>query len=318
MRVSHEAACRANASPDLAGKGLYPLLPGGEQPTAETRWIRVKGGLHLHLRLWPGEGVPFLLLHGLASNSRMWDVVAEHLHTAGHPVAALDQRGHGCSDTRSGEYDFSALCEDVVAVLDGLGWASPVVVGQSWGGNVALAFAAAHANRCRGVGLVDGGVIDLQGRFDGNWEQCLARLHPPDVSTLEWGALEALVRKRHPTWTERAVAAMLTNYERLPSGKVRPRLSPTCHRELLFHLWAQRPQSLYSHVVAPVVLCVAQNGHPELELREVEVAAAAAKLRCMVTHRFADTSHDIHVHRPHRLAWTLLREVEAGFWSIHA
>ena len=47
-------------------------------------------GLKLHVRRWDGDGIPFVLVHGLASNARTWDVVARELHAAGHPVVAVD------------------------------------------------------------------------------------------------------------------------------------------------------------------------------------------------------------------------------------
>jgi len=41
---------------------------------------------------------PFVLVHGLASNARLWDGVARRLAGAGHSSAAVDLRGHGRSD----------------------------------------------------------------------------------------------------------------------------------------------------------------------------------------------------------------------------
>ncbi len=46
-------------------------------------WIKVDRGVRLAVRRWDGDGVPFLLVHGLASNARMWDGVAERLTEVG-------------------------------------------------------------------------------------------------------------------------------------------------------------------------------------------------------------------------------------------
>src|SRR5205814_1709852 len=105
----------------------------------DSRWLPATGGVGLHVNVWPdGEGVPFLLVHGLASNARMWDGVASALAGLGHPVAAVDQRGHGRSDKPDSGYDFITVTDDLVAVLDGLGFERSVAVGQSWGGNVVV------------------------------------------------------------------------------------------------------------------------------------------------------------------------------------
>jgi alpha-beta hydrolase superfamily lysophospholipase len=54
-------------------------------------------GARLAVRRWRADGAPILLVHGLASNARTWDGVAEALVAAGHDVAAVDLRGHGAS-----------------------------------------------------------------------------------------------------------------------------------------------------------------------------------------------------------------------------
>ena len=53
----------------------------------------------LGARYWPGASVsvPALLVHGLASNARVWDGVAALLAAAGREVLAVDLRGHGAS-----------------------------------------------------------------------------------------------------------------------------------------------------------------------------------------------------------------------------
>ena len=54
-------------------------------------------GMQFHYVDWSGEGRPIVLLHGLASNSRIWDMVAPILHLM-YRVVALDQLGHGATD----------------------------------------------------------------------------------------------------------------------------------------------------------------------------------------------------------------------------
>src|SRR5262245_45473360 len=62
-------------------------------------------GLHVERREGDPAATPFVLVHGLASNLRLWDGVAEHLLSRGHTVVALDQRGHGRSDAPESGYD---------------------------------------------------------------------------------------------------------------------------------------------------------------------------------------------------------------------
>jgi len=59
---------------------------------------------------------------------------------------AIGRYGGGLSKVRT---------DDLAAVLDTLGWQSASVAGASMGGCVALAFAARHPARVRGLGLID-------------------------------------------------------------------------------------------------------------------------------------------------------------------
>src|SRR5438552_915067 len=69
-------------------------------------------GLALHYRDWGGAGRPIVLLHGLASSSRIFDLLAPLLRPYGR-VVALDARGHGESAKPDDGYDFPSIVADV-------------------------------------------------------------------------------------------------------------------------------------------------------------------------------------------------------------
>ena len=102
----------------------------------------------------------------------------------GHPVAAVDQRGHGQSDKPDGGYDFATLTEDLAAILADLGWEGdrpPLAAGQSWGANVVLELGGPPPRSQVGLVLVDGGTIELADRF-ADWPTCEAALAPPPLT----------------------------------------------------------------------------------------------------------------------------------------
>ncbi|MDQ1426431.1 MAG: lipase, partial [Acidimicrobiaceae bacterium] len=103
--------------------------------------VRVTDDVTLVVRRHDGDGRPFLLVHGLASNARLWDGVADHLAAADHAVVTVDQRGHGQSSKPDHGYDFATVVADLVALIDALDLDRPIVAGQSWGGNVVLELA---------------------------------------------------------------------------------------------------------------------------------------------------------------------------------
>src|SRR5262245_65155259 len=99
------------------------------QSAATPLRVPVAPGVTLYAERRDGDpaAIPFLLVHGLASNLRLWDGVAEDLHTRGHTVVALDQRGHGRSDAPDGAYGLDLAVADLEAVVQTLGLDRPVV-----------------------------------------------------------------------------------------------------------------------------------------------------------------------------------------------
>jgi 3-oxoadipate enol-lactonase len=96
----------------------------------------------------PPDGAPLLLLHSLGTCRAMWDAQLPAL--ADRRVLRLDWPGHGGSTLPPDEQTLSldTLLDDVLAVLDQVGWAGAAVAGLSLGGMVALALAARHPARC--------------------------------------------------------------------------------------------------------------------------------------------------------------------------
>ena len=99
-------------------------------------FVHVGDDVELSVLTWNLQGPkrPTLLVHGLASNATLWSGVADSLALDGHPVAAVDLRGHGRSSKPDVGYDFATINSDLLAVLGRLGWVTgePVIAGQSW------------------------------------------------------------------------------------------------------------------------------------------------------------------------------------------
>lgn len=252
------------------------------------------------------DDVPFLLVHGLASNARLWDGVAEVIAAAGHPVVAVDQRGHGRSSKPDHGYDFETIVADLVALVGWLGWVRPVVVGQSWGGNVVIELGATHPELAGAIAAVDGGFIELSSRFD-TWEECSTVLAPPRLIGTPLSTIESWMRNGHPSWPESGIAGSLANFEVRADGTIAPWLTFERHMMILQALYAHRPAERYPLLVAPTMLIPADTGHSAFthDKREA-VDAALALLQHGRVRWFAPADHDIHAQHPVELAETLL------------
>ncbi len=97
-----------------------------------------------------GSGPTALLLHSGVCDRRQWDLQWPAL-TSRFTVARPDLRGFG--DTGLGAGSFSNV-DDVVDLLDQLGWDDAAVVGSSYGGRVAMELAVTHPDRVRRLVLL--------------------------------------------------------------------------------------------------------------------------------------------------------------------
>lgn len=285
-------------------------------PVPARRRVTVAGGVGLHCLEWsPGTGGrPFLLVHGLASNGRTWEAVADLLFAAGHPVAVVDQRGHGQSDKPDDGFDLGTLCDDLLAVLDAVGYERPVVVGQSMGGNVALELARRDGDRLAGVGGVDGGTIELQRRWPA-WEDCAAALAPPRWDGARAADVEARLRRSFPTWSDRGIDATMANFDVHDDGTLRPHLTRHRHLRLLRALWEHRPSTVLAHIGVPVLLAFADRGDDGAPARRAEADRAAAALPRGRAHWLSPADHDVHVQDPATVAALLHGAAVDGFFA---
>lgn len=251
-------------------------------------------------------GVPFLVVHGLASNARMWDGVAAELARHGHPVVAVDQRGHGRSSKPDHGYDFTTVVNDLLAVMDSLGWRRPVIVGQSWGGNVVVELAASHSAEIAGVVAVDGGFIELADRFH-TWDECRVTLAPPKLVGTPAATLERWIREANPDWPEAGIIGSLSNFEVRDDHTIAPWLTFERHMMILEALYHHRPSQRYRSITAPTLLVPADTGNVDwTHDKRVAVDAALAALPDGRARWFSPAHHDIHAQHPVELAQVLV------------
>jgi len=258
----------------------------------------------------------FLLVHGLASNARLWDMTALELARLGHRVAALDLRGHGESDKPDHGYDFPTLISDIATVSGALELDKPILAGQSLGANLVLEAAWGDPDMATGVACVDGGTIELGSAFP-NWDDAAKVLAPPKLIGTEHNAMRAMMRAAHPSWPESGIDATMANFEVRDDGTVAPRLSLDNQMRILRSLWEHKPSTRFAELEVPVLFIFAggsEFGPPGK--RDSAKAAEDATPRARVLW-FEDADHDIHAQHPVELAALLDLQVQDGFfWDL--
>ncbi|MGW8249169.1 MAG: alpha/beta fold hydrolase [Anaerolineales bacterium] len=95
-----------------------------------------------------------VFLHGFGGQATQWIYQLRAFSDSNH-VLAIDQRGHGQSDKAGLDYSPDSLEADILAVLDTLGITEPItLVGHSFGGAVAVQFAANYPKRVSKLVLI--------------------------------------------------------------------------------------------------------------------------------------------------------------------
>jgi pimeloyl-ACP methyl ester carboxylesterase len=126
----------------------YGRLPAEPKPHGS---FITADGLRIHYLERAGAGTPVVLLHGLPGTAEDWDEVTPLL--AGRRTIAIDRPGFGYSG--GGYLRFDRQIEVLSDLLRRLRVRRPVLVGHSYGGTIALAFAERHPHALRGLVLVD-------------------------------------------------------------------------------------------------------------------------------------------------------------------
>ncbi len=281
-------------------------------PEAHDQIRTLPSGVRLAIRAWnlDARKSGFLLVHGLASNARMWDGVARRLAEAGHPVVAVDQRGHGASAKLNNltEFNTEVCAADLIHLAAELGWTKaqrPVLVGQSWGGNVVLTAATEPSAPAAAIALVDGGWLALGRRFS-TFEECWAVLAPPVFTGMRYPDLAARIQARS-TWPAAGIAGTLANLIQTPEGGVRAILEREHHQQILRSLWAQDPALRYPKLRIPTLLLPAGSPEtgPAAAIDELLHAVPSARVRW-----YPGAHHDLHAQHPAEVATDLLTLVK--------
>lgn len=281
-----------------------------------VRTTTVQGdGVRLAVREWPGHGPPLLLLHGLASSSHIWDLVAPRLAHRFRAVA-YDQRGHGLSGKPSGGYGFDRLTADAASVIRALRLGRPIVVGHSWGANVALQLTVDRP-RVGGAVLIDGGFLSMRDRMD--WKTARTTLAPPELRGMP---LEEF-RRGMRAFTHGAVAltpeveAVFLSLMRVDrAGTIHPRLSRANHLRILRALWEQDAVRLLRRVRVPTLVLGVRSAPGSVDsagfMEEKERAAKVARrIGGSVRFEWIEGIHDIPIHRPEAVARRIERFARA-------
>src|SRR5215203_4535801 len=115
-------------------------------------------GIRLHVvQAGPKSGVPVVLLHGFPEFSYGWRKQIPALVEAGCRVIIPDQRGYNLSDKPKDikAYSVNTLVDDIIGLIDALGYEKVNLVGHDWGAGVAWALAIKYPERLQRLSIMN-------------------------------------------------------------------------------------------------------------------------------------------------------------------
>jgi pimeloyl-ACP methyl ester carboxylesterase len=200
-----------------------------------------------------------------------------------------------------------------------------IIVGHSYGGNVALYCAAndvttSPSNFISGVVCIEGGYINLRKSFP-DYTNCMSVLSPPTFFGVKWDELENMVREQ---WCKgqsvHAVEAMLYSFRRLRNDLIESKLPHVKHMQLLRDLWERSPTQLYPQVQVPVLFLAA--GDPSASYYSLDKRADVAEaLECIRGSRviwYESHGHNIPSEAPNEAAEDVISAINDGFLTSDA
>jgi pimeloyl-ACP methyl ester carboxylesterase len=205
-----------------------------------------------------------VFLHGLVmDNLSSWYFTVANQASRVADVLLYDLRGHGKSERTATGYTLGDMTADLAAVLDAAAPRRRVhLVGNSFGGLLALAFAREHPDRTAGLALVDPHLGD-----EGFGEEMAATL-----------ALEGEAR-------DRRIAASFKDWLGRHSERKRTRLADTAKElvektSLLADMRATRPMDSRDFAAIPAPTLAVYGEHSDLRARGE--ACLRAMPRCRI------------------------------------
>jgi pimeloyl-ACP methyl ester carboxylesterase len=270
---------------------------------AQDQFVKV-GDLQFHVQEWGDRGNPMIvLLHGLASTSHMFDLIAPALGEYFF-VIAPDQRGHGLSDKPSSGYDFETISRDLDGLLAAYGAEQVILIGHSWGAYTTVYYAASRPQHVAKAGLIDGGIRLFSELFP-TWEEAEQGMSPPDYAHRTLSDIEQMIQYNwlREAYRPELLPLALSVYDVSDPNNVHAHLSRANHMQIARAIWEMRPYQYFLQITCPLLSVNAiapgeTTADPQLASAMVEAEQLIENVQIVW---MPETIHDIPWDRPDEL-----------------
>ena len=109
--------------------------------------------MKLYSRIYGDKGQDLIVIHGLFGMSDNWNTLGKKFSKY-CKVHLIDLRNHGRSP-HSTDFDYDVMCDDVFEYMEDNAIVSPIILGHSLGGKVAMKFAFTFPDKIEKLIVVD-------------------------------------------------------------------------------------------------------------------------------------------------------------------
>lgn len=270
---------------------------------AQDQYVQV-GDLQFHVQEWGDPQNPVIvLLHGLASTSHMFDLIAPALGEYFY-VIAPDQRGHGLSDKPSSGYDFETIASDLDGLLDAYGVQQAIVFGHSWGAYTTFYYAVTRPDRVVRAGLIDGGIRPLNDVYP-TWADAEQQMAPPRYVKQSVADIEQMIQYDWlgAAYRPELLPLALSIFDTSNPNDVHAHLSRANHMQIARALWEIRPYQDYLRIECPLLIvnAIAPGEFADPQFGTMIAEAEQMIGSAVVVVWMPETIHDIPWDRPDEL-----------------
>ncbi len=264
----------------------------------EDRFVQ-SHGLRLHYVDWGNtDAPPLVLVHGGRDHARSWDAIARALQPQFH-VMAPDLRGHGDSEWATGSsYSLADNVYDLTHLVPA--GRETVLVGHSFGGMIAMAFAGTFPERVSRLAVLDGAFlpgtsasIDVQmAQWIGQIDK-VSRTIPRRFPSVE-NAAERMAAHNKRLTPEQALHLARHAVKSNADGTFSWKYDPYQTVRAPYRLSQDDYIALWSRIACPtLVLCAGDSFIPD-----VEKAGIFKHFKHATQQMIADAGHWLHHDKP--------------------
>lgn len=264
-----------------------------------------------HLLDWGGQtnAPTILFLHGLnlTSNAEVWSLVIKQLNLQ-YRVLALDLRSHGKTHApNNGDFSFNGICEDIEEIRRQLNISQLILVGHSWGCDVAMHYAAIYPTTSGALVLLDGGFVGLNKVM--NWADVRSMQNPLIDGESEQDLLSRVQYWLGECYNEELLKLIYAGIRIEGDATIKPHLSVENFYVIAKEQWQIDAEKLYSLINCPVLLlpCIPKQPHDEfnqqfLAWKRIALAMAQENMTHASIEWLSDCIHDVHLQKPQLIA----------------